>query len=732
MLSQFLRSNGKLYFNHTLLKLPSDVDEQKLKAAWNSVFTALDILRSGFVEIDDDVHSFATVTYRREHIQLPWHAVYEVSDFRSFVDKQKLHASSLALEKLYLPPWQIVFFKTASEDSYLLFSGHHALYDATSLQVIFQDAVAQYLCSQTRRHPQFSTVLEDIIKHTLNQPTVSSDRDFWLKQLKGSNICRLPNLCPTRITSTTYHVKELHSSWKLSDIESACQRRGVSLHSIGQAAWARVLSSYTGETAVTVGVVFSGRMGLSDASDVVFPCLVTLPSLCVLADKTNHELALEIQASNTRTLKHQHTPLKSIQRWFEHPEESFFDSIFVYQKTDESGKKALPWDIAEEDASVNYTLSLEIEPASEDHLLIRATVRDNHIPVEQTDFLIRQFDATVIDILDNPDRSSTELSSIPSELLSITPAKVEEIPGDVALLHEFVERHKQLCPDKVAFEFITAIDGDKVTKQTWTYAQLDAEGNKIANFLLNNGATTGRIVAISFEKCPEASFSILGILKAGCAYVAIDYSAPIDRKSFIIEDSSAVMVLTMNKYASELQAAVKVKVISAESDSSIKKASSTTPVVNDLTPDNLSYCLYTSGTTGAPKGCELTHENAVQAMYSFQRLFSPHWDSESKFLQFASFHFDVSVLEQFWSWSVGMCVTSAPRDLIFQDLAGTIHKLGITHLDLTPSLAALLRPEDVPNLCRGVFITGGEALKQEILDMWGETGAIYNGYAPFQ
>ncbi|KAF8539319.1 hypothetical protein BDD12DRAFT_882702 [Trichophaea hybrida] len=730
MLSQFLRSNGKLYFNHTLFKLPSNVNEQKLKAAWNSVFMVLDILRSGFVEVDDNVHSFAAVTYRRDHIQLPWLAVHDVSDLRNFVDKQKLHASSSTLEKLYLPPWQIVFFKTASKGSYLLFSGHHALYDATSLQIIFQDTVTHYLGSQTPKRPQFGAVLEDIVKHTLDQPTTVNDRDFWLKQLEGSSICRIPNLCPVRITSTTHHVKELYSSWNLSDIESACQRRGVSLHAVGQAAWARVLSAYTGETAVTLGVVFSGRTGLRHASGVVFPCLVTLPSLCVLSNKSNHNLALDIQGSNTRTLKHQHTPLKSIQRWFEHPEESFFDSIFIYQKTDGSGKEALLWNIAEEDASVDYTFSLEIEPASENRLLIHATARDNHVPVEQTDILIRQFDAALIDILENPDISSSELYNIPSKLLSITPAKVGEIPGDVALLHTFVERHRELCPDKVAFEFVTAIDGDKITKQTWTYAQLDAEGNKVANFLLKNGATTSRIVAISFEKCPEASFAILGILKAGCAYVAIDCSAPIDRKAFIIEDSSAFMVLTMDKYISELQGAVKIKVISAESESDIKTASSTTPVVNDLTPDNLSYCLYTSGTTGTPKGCELTHENAVQAMYAFQRLFSPHWDSESKFFQFASFHFDVSVLEQFWSWSVGVCVTSAPRDLIFQDIVGTINKLRITHLDLTPSLAALLRPEDVPILCRGVFITGGEALKQEILDTWGETGAIYNGYGP--
>lgn len=117
-------------------------------------------------------------------------------------------------------------------------------------------------------------------------------------------------------------------------------------------------------------------------------------------------------------------------------------------------------------------------------------------------------------------------------------------------------------------------------------------------------------------------------------------------------------------------------------------------------------------------------------MMSFQHLFSGHWDSESRWLQFASFHFDVSVLEQYWSWSVGIRVVSAPRDLLFEDLPAAIRRLRITHIDLTPSLAKLLHPDDVPDLCRGVFITGGEKLQQEILDVWGPKGVIYNGYGP--
>lgn len=117
-------------------------------------------------------------------------------------------------------------------------------------------------------------------------------------------------------------------------------------------------------------------------------------------------------------------------------------------------------------------------------------------------------------------------------------------------------------------------------------------------------------------------------------------------------------------------------------------------------------------------------------MLAFQVLFSGHWDMHSKWLQFASYWFDVSILEQFWSWGVGIRVVGAPRDIVLGDLQNFIRTHGITHLDLTPSLARLLNPEEVPSLCKGVFITGGEALKQEILDVWGSKGVVCNGYGP--
>lgn len=375
-----------------------------------------------------------------------------------------------------------------------------------------------------------------------------------------------------------------------------------------------------------------------------------------------------------------------------------------------------------------YAVSIELIPARGDVLQFRVTFAEESLPHAQAALLLRQLEATLLDTVSVPEAACTDTSRFNRGLLSITPSKEPILPSQVQLLHQFVEVKAQQHPDRIALEFAISSSDTKIVKKQWSYHELNAEGNKVANLLIGKGVVTGDLIAICFDKCPQASFAILGILKAGCAYVALDPTAPLARRCFILQDSQAKLILGMKEQVEVLQEHVRLTIISLDSSADMETLPSSSPLLNGVVySSNTCYCLYTSGTTGTPKGCEITHENAVQAILSFQRLFEGHWDDRSRWLQFASFHFDVSVLEQYWSWSVGICVTSAPRDLIFQDIAGTIRQLEITHIDLTPSLASTLHPDDVPSLCRGVFITGGEQLKQEILDVWGPKGVIYNG-----
>lgn len=374
-------------------------------------------------------------------------------------------------------------------------------------------------------------------------------------------------------------------------------------------------------------------------------------------------------------------------------------------------------------------MSLELEAHEDDSLLLRITHDTSRLPQQQAVLTLQHFDAIINDLLSKPLDGALDLPCNNLDLISWKQPKELEITSPVKLVHEWVELQAISYPDRLALEFFTSFDAGQERSQQWSYRDLNDRSEIVASVLQQHDVHSRQNIAICFDKCPEASFAIIGILKAGCSFVAIDPQAPLDRVRFVLEDSGSTCVLSYGSLAEQLGSIASVPVLDL-ADTRYWAVEKPTKRGSIIAPSDVCYCLYTSGTTGTPKGCEITHENVVQALQSFQRLFHGHWDDKSRWLQFASFHFDVSVLEQFWSWSVGICVVSAPRDLIFEDIAFAIRRLEITHIDLTPSLAKLISPEDTPSLCRGVFITGGEKLQQEILDVWGHERVIYNGYGP--
>ncbi|KAF2019676.1 nonribosomal peptide synthetase-like protein 2 [Aaosphaeria arxii CBS 175.79] len=720
MLSQFITKEGAVYLNHIQLRLSEGVDIHKLKSAWQSIVDKHVILRTGFAQVKDTQNSFAMIHYNPGAFAVPWE---ETSKSPKSIDEWLKVLQGEVLSSLHQPPWRMRI--TSEIDvAQLDIALFHVLFDAQSLQLILNDVAAAYNGLEIPAPLSIEPVINSIIQQS--RTAGNSSTEFWKGMASKMVPTKFPNLAPLRYNLAAPVVLAKPASIPLAELEAGCRVSNTTLQAAGIASWTSLLSAYTGEPSVTCGVVLSGR-NFEDADSVVFPCITTIPFAVTLQDDKKQVLQ-DVNELNANIQMHQFTPLNDIQRLVGYPNEALFDTLFAFQKIQHGEGQNCPWEVIDENATSEYPISIELEPKN-DKLELRLTFLPHMVPQEQAALILEQLDHLLIDFI-LPGIQSTSSISKDRSLYSDTPPQDPTLPSDIKLLHEFVEASAVKYPQKIAFEFATSISDGTYTSRTWTYEQLDSEGNRIADLLISRGILPGGLVGVCFDKCPEASIAMLGILKAGCAFVALDPGAPSARRAFIVEDASLPIVLSMKAQSHDLPDTIQPQVLNLDtldlSPFSVHK-----PVLQRLiNPQDRSYCLYTSGTTGTPKGCELTHENAVQAMLAFEHLFSGHWDQDSRWLQFASFHFDVSVLEQYWSWYVGIRVVSAPRDVIFEDLAGTIKTLEITHIDLTPSLARILHPDDVPSLCRGVFITGGESLKQEILDVWGPKGVIYNGYGP--
>ncbi|KAI6778555.1 non-ribosomal peptide synthetase [Emericellopsis cladophorae] len=711
----FLQTRGHHYFNSMTFKVNSSIGIITFTEAWKLMCRQHPMLRTALVPVSHPDTAYAMARHAPMY-DLPMTILNHGEQVSELVGD--LRASLLAHPQL--PPWH-VFAHDGENGITMTLLIHHALYDAQSLDEILVSLgkILQGEAHELNIAPVEPGLQVIMSRHIADQ---TESRLFWESKATDVVINNFPIMTPLREAATSLRSEASTLSLSFSHLRDAAMDVGVTVHAAINAAWARVLASYLGEEAVVFGSTISERT--SEATKCTpIPCITTLPVLA-RATPSNLGLLKNMMEFTTQVRKHQPASLSSVQKWLGHPATPIFDTLVSYRKRDEQ-EFSRPFELLSDNATLDYKVSMEIEAGPDDCVRLTTTFMPHILPTEQGRMLLDQFDAVLSHLVLHPGETEDELHRLTPKLFSRLPPKLPVMPTTVQYLHQLVEEKARTNPDSTALEFIDSLHQGTMEKRIWTYRQLNERGNQVAN-MLSTKAPVGSIVAVHFDKCPEAYFSILGILKAGCSFVALDPTAPASRKSFILEDSKAPCVLTT---AESTFSGTTTEVVRT-SMSVLDEFSTESPVLDILSPDATCYCLYTSGTTGTPKGCEITHENAVQAMMAFQDLFSGHWQADSRWLQFASLHFDVSVLEQYWTWSVGITLVAAPKDIILDDLPGSINKLGITHIDLTPSLARLTHPSEVPSLCKGVFITGGESLKQEILDVWGPKAVIYNAYGP--
>ncbi|KAI0553165.1 putative non-ribosomal peptide synthetase [Xylaria curta] len=722
LLSQFLDSQGRYYFNYSSWALGMKANPEVTVRAWSLLTNHHQILRTGFVPVNHPDSSFAMVTYHTSHFTTPI-TTYQSDEFN--VEQWLSNAKVDALHTLARPPWRLAVVtsdNTNSEQPLTIhIAMHHALYDAFTLRRLLQD-LDEFISSGNE--PE-ATNLDGALSHYLDlvQSSQSAGEAFWKQKADDFAFHTFPVMTPLHVMGSNSSITSRTCNASSSFLRQAASEAGITVQVALQAAWTRLLSAYVGESQVAFGVVFDGRTtDLTQKSTL--PMITTLP---VIAEDvtSDSELLQQMTLYNSELRRFQFTPMAQIQRAIG-TTGPLFDTIMIYQAADKT-TKPLQIRAVGELASVEYPVSLEVEESHSNTTLLNLVYRDNVLPSEQATLLLSQFEAILMDLLIPVESAAPHLDIRKPEIFSILPPHRDSLFIEADLLHGLLERSAQLSPSVIALEFVAEITHYNKSRK-WTYQELDTFGNQVAHFITSHGVSPGSIIATCFNKCPIAYFTLLGILKAGCAFLCLDPLAPTTRQLFILNDSNAAMLMLNESFEWTNETSLPVHTVNENMLQSLP--TSRPSLQREVSPSDSCYCLYTSGTTGTPKGCLISHENAVQAMAAFKHLFTGRWDADSRWLQFAAFHFDVSVLEQYWSWYVGITVVAAPKDVILSDLAMTISKLDITHIDLTPSLARLIRPDECPSLCKGVFITGGEKLRSDILNTWGSKRVIHNAYGP--
>lgn len=688
------------YVAMTAYELPDGVDISRFEEAWQDVFDSEAILRTRIVFTEDLGFLQVVVSGR-----ITWETVSTLE--------------SVPESYSHLPPqdggvlarYAIVGRKT------FLWTAHHALYDGWSLSTLLSRVEARYRQQQAAPVPHYSRFIE-----YLSSTNTSTSDEFWKEKLAGS-----PQTFPV-LPHPGYSVKAT-SQESLAAKFTRPQRSEVTTASFLRAAWAMVVSVYSSSDDIVFGEVLNGRdVPVQGIEDLVGPTLASIPRrISFDRDMSVKETLSAVQAQLNEVIPHQFSGVQRIRTLSPACAAACdFQTLLVLNTADDEsaedglwGKLVSGGDMKQGDDFFSYPLNVTATTSSQGNIELKAFFDEGVVPRWQVSRMLGQFEAILNEF---SSLAASETTTSQMNLLSrgdtdcISRWNLNPGPLVEKRVHDIVSEMLMREPGTPA---VVGWDG------TLTNGELESLSTALAHKILATG-NRAKFVPFCFEKSVLAPVAMLAILKAGCAFVPLDSKHPVARLQEIAGDCEAEVILCSPKHENLCRQVVGTAVaVDMEMLKKLEKTDSNPNVA--CSPSDPAYVIFTSGTTGKPKGTIISHTAFCSgaAAHGPAMLMKPPF----RFLQFASYTFDASLIEIFTALMLGGSV-GVPReeDRTNGNIAAAMEKLGITMTLLTPSFARVLKPTDVPSL--KTLILGGEAMAQSHIETWADSVNLVNAYGP--
>ena len=702
-------SRPSAYCNWIELELSVTRTYDEIVAALSHLAKENGILRSGFYTSSGGDGTFVQITWKElEHTQIK-----KVSQFE--------RAYALGNAQALLHPFQ-VSVQDVPDRQRVLVQLHHALYDGWSLDLLLTDLDKLLRLQTPLERPQFRDVIQYYSQRS-KTIEVEDDAKYWSDLLMDYVPTNFVNYNGSTDVGERVQSFKGRSSVSLDLLTERARNLAINPQVYFQTAIAYILSLYTGSSDVVFGNVTSGRtVPVTGIEEIVGPCIASLPCRLDFASfSTAREALQQVQSLNRDGLRHCALPLREIARAANvQPGTRLFDTLFVWQQTSSSATyHPLAAKIVDSADDLEFKLTLEFEPY-EHSILFRATFDSSIVPESQIKHVFQQMDDIVLQLLKDSSCKMAEIvRSFSVSSLSIANPDYNCTPDIVGLSHA-VENWAIASPEKEAIIFGHLSNGYMKVRDRITYLSLNSRANQLAHHLSQHGVRQNHLVCIMMDKSVDLYVAILAVLKLGSGYLPLVPETPVQRVKMILKDAEVAVCICDSGSLDSIQRA---------HDSIITNLSSTDlstyPESNLKTPYNgshIAYAVFTSGSTGTPKGVLVTQQNLMSNLRHLSGLYPA--SSQSRILQSCSQAFDVSVFEIFFAWHIGMSLCTATKEDLFRDFEASINALGITHLSLTPTVAALVNPDNVPKVV--FLVTAGEALTERVRRQWAGRG-LYQG-----
>ncbi len=714
-----------VYVEHLSFTVAGGLDLAAFRGAWQDALDRHPILRSAFLweglaEPLQVVRGGVAVPWR----ELDWSGLGEE-------ERRRRLAGLLAEDRRQgfdlsrAPLLRLTAIREGEDLHRFVWCHHHVLLDGWSIPLLLEDVLTLYQARLAGASPRLLSrrPYRDYIAW-LRGRDLALEAEHWREALRG-----LDGPTPLGIDRPAgedapdlAERRERLDEARTAALQAFARRHRLTLNTLLQAAWALLLGRYAGEEDVLYGCTVSGRPPELAGSETMIGLFInTLPvRVRMPPGRALLPWLADLQALLADLRQHEHAPLVEIQRWAGWPAgRPLFESAFVFENY--PGGEAPP---AAEGARVlevsssegtNFPLTLAAAPGSRLVLTVSYDRRrfDDPAVVRLAGHLRTLLDGMAAGMAD-PERPLDEVPVLSEAERAALVLEWNDSAADFGpplCAHRLFEEQARLRPAAPAVEM-----DDRVL----SYRELDRLAEAIAGRLRQAGVRLGVRVGLCAGRTPEAVAGLLGILKAGGAFVPLDPLYPEERLAFMLDDSGAEVILGEPRYLDRFAGRVRI----ALEDGAPVDA----PAVPEPGLDDVAYIIYTSGSTGRPKGTALGHRGLANLVRVQQRLFGVGPGDRS--LQFASLSFDASIWEIVPALALGATLVLAPAESLLPGpaLLGTLRGRGVTFATIPPSALAATPAEELPAL--RTLIVAAEPCPPEVADLWAPGRRFFNGYGP--
>lgn len=734
--------DGKAPYNISAgFTISGNFNEQALLDALGYIAARYEILRTRFIETGG----------------MPRMQIVPVNEFQPLIESTGLQQETNAQQALLqrsreasvrpfnlaaAPPWKLYLFRMGDQETAGVFVFHHIITDGWSMDTFTSSLLQAYKEIALGKQPSWAPLplqYKDYAAWMHASGRIQQSRPYWLSQFSDElPVTSLPaDFARPAVRSYAGDAMHILAEQQLAKkLEQFCNTHHVTSFVVWLAAFRTLLYLYTGQEDHIIGIPVAGRE-IPGLEEQIGFFVNTLPIRTKSNDgETFLAFVQRIKEEMLVHYRHQHYPFDQLVDELKLERDTsrspLFDILFgalpvpeLFSGNELPGATIRPFTI--ETTTSKYDLLINIlEQAG--GFTIYAEYDTALFRSERIRRMMAHFLYVLEGALAQPEQPLYNLSLCNTDeqnlVTRVFNRKKQNFPKPGSLYALF-SNTAQAFPARIAV---------KEAQQSYTYSQLAANVNRLAQALIAKGVQPGQPVALLMERTAWVQVSVLAIHKAGAYYVPVDTTLPADRITYILQDAGVAVALTNRQECLTGNAVTGTHIYDPEI-----LVSEQQDIDDTIAPriGEVAYMIYTSGSTGQPKGVLVTHAQVLNTLYSMQED-CPLLDSDT-FLFKTNYAFDVSVAELF-GWFIGggsLAVLLAGDEKDPQAIMQAIDQYSITHINFVPSLFSvffdLLKEDNTTGSTLKYIIVAGEAFPAALaadVCAAGWAGRVYNYYGP--